>query len=266
VAVLDSGVDRSHPDLKGAIDNYDRMGFSPADLIGHGTHVSGIIAATANNQIGIAGVADCRLYCWKIFGDTPDADGEIYLDNAAYYRALEAVSRTEGVRVINLSLGGPAKDLTEAALIRVLVQRNDVLIVAAMGNEHSYGNPVEYPAALPGVLAVGAIGPNRRRAPFSNTGRHIGMVAPGASILSTLPTKTSRFRESQEYDAWDGTSMATPFVAGTAALVWAKHPQAKADEVRTRLSSNTTRLPAMRSKAWTPSYGSGLLNVREALS
>lgn len=266
VAVLDSGVDRTHPDLKRAVASYDHKPFGASDLIGHGSHVAGIIAAAANNAIGIAGVANCQVRCWKVFGDEPEDDGEIYMDNVAYYRALEAVARADDVRVVNLSLGGLEPDPTEAELIRALTERDDMLVVVAMGNEFEDGNPKEYPAVLPDVLAVGAIAPNRRRAPFSNTGSHIGIVAPGESILSTLPLRKSPFRDTQAYDAWDGTSMATPFVAGAAALVWTAHPDLTAAQVKRRLVSKTTRLPAMRGSSWTPSYGSGLLNLQRALA
>lgn len=265
VAVLDSGIDRTHPDLRGIVAKYDSKGFSAKDLIGHGTHVSGILAATTNNKIGISGVANCKLCCWKVFGDKPASDGEMYIDTEAYYRALEAAGRTKGVKVINMSLGGVEEDLTETDLVKGLVAGNDLLIVAAMGNEYREGNPVEYPASLPGVLAVGAIGPNRRRAGTSNTGKHIGLVAPGTDIISTLPLKTSPIRDETEYEAWSGTSMATPFVSGVAALVWARHPKLTAEEVRSRLLSTTTRIAALGGKKRTNTLGSGLLNARKAL-
>ena len=265
VAVLDSGVDRRHPDLRGVIASYDNGGFSAADLVGHGTHVSGIIAAKTNNKIGIAGVSNCKLHCWKVFSDEPESDGEIYIDLEAYYRALGAVSRKRGVKVLNLSLGGVEEDLTETDLIARLVGDDKVLVVAAMGNEYGEGNPIEYPAALPGVLAVGAIGANRRRSGTSNTGKHIGLMAPGVSILSTLPMKDSPFREEVEYEAWDGTSMATPFVTGVASLIWARRPSLTPAEVRDILVSKTTRLAAMKGKKRTNAYGSGLVNARKAL-
>lgn len=266
VGVLDSGIDRTHPDLKKVVRSYETSRFSAADLIGHGTHVAGIIAATVNNNIGIVGVADCKLSCWKVFGDTPESDGEIYLDNEAYYHALDAVGRTKGMRVVNLSLGGTVEDTTETKLISDLIAQDDILFVAAMGNEYDEGNPSEYPASIPGVLAVGAIGPNRRRASFSNTGSHIGVVAPGVSILSTLPLKKSIVRPETEYDSWDGTSMATPFVTGAAALAVAKNPALKASKLRELLKKKAARVPAMRGKRRTNSYGHGLLNLQKALS
>jgi subtilisin family serine protease len=270
VAVIDSGVDRTHPELKRAIAAYDHHGLKRADLIGHGTHVAGIIAATANNRIGIAGVAACRLRCWKVFGDEPDEDGELYIDNVAYYRALEAIIRTfnaRKIRVVNMSLGGDALDRTEANLLKVLHQADGApLVIAAMGNEYQEGNPIEYPAALPNVLAIGAVDEGRRRSTFSNTGRHIGLVAPGEGIFSTVPLKRSLVRDEVEYASWDGTSMATPFVAGVAALLFARHPKMAAADVHQRLVRNTTRVPSMGKRKWTRGYGAGLLNARLALT
>lgn len=266
VAILDSGVDQNHPDLKHAIRSYATMGFSSADLLGHGTMVAGIIAARTNNKIGIAGVTDSRLMCWKVFEDKPESDGELYLNNTAYYRALGALAEDGAIRVVNLSLGGVEEDKTEKDLIDRLVQKDRILIVAAMGNEFEEGNPVEYPASIPGVLAVGAIGEKRARARFSNTGGHIGLVAPGVSILSTVPLKASDVRQDTEYASWDGTSFATPFVVGAAAYVFARRPSLAAKEVRNLILRKTTRLAGMRKKSRTAAYGTGLLNIRKLLS
>lgn len=266
VAVLDSGVDTSHPDLAKAITSYDHSRFRAADLVGHGTHVAGIIGATTNNKIGIAGVARCGLRCWKVFGDEPEDDGEIYLDNEAYYQALGEVGNERDVKVINLSIGGVEEDALEADLVRRIVARDDKLIIAAMGNEYEEGNPTEYPAALPGVLAVGAIGPNLRRATFSNLGSHIGIVAPGTGILSTLPLKKSSVRPETEYDSWDGTSMATPFVSGAAALAFARRGDHSGSEIRDLLVSRARRVPAMgKAKKKSRAYGKGLLNLKATL-
>lgn len=266
VAILDSGIDQNHPDLKRAIRSYATMGFSSADLLGHGTHVAGIIAARTNNKIGIAGITNSKLMCWKVFEDKPESDGELYLNNTAYYRALAALSDDRAIRVVNLSISGTEEDETEKELIEGLVQKDRILIVAAMGNEYEDGNPIEYPAAIPGVLAVGAIGEKRTRARFSNTGTHIGLVAPGESILSTVPLRASDVREDTEYGSWDGTSFATPIVVGAATYVFARRPTFTAKEVRELLLRKTIRLVGMRKKSRTAAYGTGLLNLRKLLA
>jgi subtilisin family serine protease len=262
VAVLDTGVDARHPDLKGAIEAYHRGGHSAKDLPGHGTHVAGIIAALANNGVGIAGVADCRLHLWKVFGDPAGPRAFEQFDDEAYNRALGAVLDSPA-RIVNLSLGGTASSRTEAELIAALVAEG-VLVVAAMGNEYAEGNPVEYPGAYADVLAVGAIGEARRRAAFSGTGRHINLVAPGEHILSTLPRYAFADRAT-DYDAWDGTSMAAPHVAGVAALLKAQNPQKTGAWIGKRLQKTARRVPAMGRKKFSTAYGHGLVSVAKAL-
>jgi len=262
VALLDTGVDAKHPDLKGAIEAYHRGAHSAKDLPGHGTHVAGIIAALANNGVGIAGIADCRLHVWKVFSDPAGPRAFEEFDDEAYNRALGAVLDSPA-RIVNLSLGGTASSRTEQELIGALVAEG-VLVVAAMGNEYAEGNPVEYPAAYANVLAVGAIGEARRRAAFSCTGRHINLVAPGEHILSTLPRYAFADRAT-DYDAWDGTSMAAPHVAGVAALVQAQNPSKAGTWIGNRLQRTALRLPAMRRKKFTASYGYGLVSVARAL-
>ncbi|MGE5220475.1 MAG: S8 family peptidase [Chloroflexota bacterium] len=266
VAVLDTGIDATHPDLAGRFADYNHDGSSAKDIIGHGTHVAGIIAANPNNHIGIAGISTPALHIWKIFGDQPASDGEDYVDEVFYQRALNA-ARNAGVRVVNLSIGGGARSQTEELLFRRLMQSGAV-IVAAMGNEFAEGNPIEYPGAYPGVVAVGAIDEANRRAPFSNTGRHIDLSAPGVNILSTLPMKTSRARKKVDtkYNAWDGTSMATPHVTAAAALIIARHPDWTPVQVADHLRATATKVPEMGGKDRTREHGTGLLNLKDGLS
>jgi len=136
-----------------------------------------------------------------------------------------------------------------------------VTTVAAMGNEFEYGNPTEFPAAYDSVYAVGAIGPDLRRGRFSNTGAHISISAPGVSILSTLPRRASAFRAETHYAAWDGTSMATPHVAGAAALYCAKHPVATPADVTKAPSSSARKVPDMGSRSFTKQHGAGLVDL-----
>jgi hypothetical protein len=115
VAVLDTGVDDEHPDLKSLAISYDRQGLSRRDIVGHGTHVCGIISATTNNPVGINGVAHCTLAVYKVFPDEPAADGQFYVDGDRYLKALGGVVGS-GAKVINLSIGGSARSDTEQLL------------------------------------------------------------------------------------------------------------------------------------------------------
>lgn len=266
VAVLDTGVDTSHPDLRRVVQTYDPGSASAEDIVGHGTHVCGIIGASPDNHVGIAGVCKCDLYVWKIFGDKPATDGEYYVDELAYQRALNA-ARNGNMQVVNLSIGGTQYTQTEALLIRKLID-SGTTVVAAMGNEYHPFNPTEFPASYPGVIAVGAINESNRRAAFSNTGKHIALSAPGTNVLSTLPMKQSKYRTKEEtqYAAWSGTSMATPHVTAAAALVMARNPRLKPADVAKRLRQTATRVPAMGKKKRTDELGNGLLNLRDAVS
>ncbi len=265
VGVLDTGVDVTHPDLQTAIAAYYYDGTSDTDVVGHGTHVSGIIAANPDDRAGITGVSNCKLNVWKIFGDTPDDQGDYYVDELLYQRALGAV-QTAGIQVINLSIGGAAKNPTEETLFRKLIEAN-VTVVAAMGNEFQRANPVEYPAAYPGVIAVGATDETDKRAGFSNTGPHIGLSAPGVNILSTLPIQPSDYRPQDQtnYAAWSGTSMATPHVTAAASLVIGANPGFSNKQVADRLKATAAKILAMGGKQNTPELGAGLLDLQAAV-
>lgn len=262
IAVLDTGIDTTHVDLRQIAVHYDHKDTSATDLLGHGTHVSGIIRANAFNGIGIRGMCSCPLAMWKIFDDTP-IQGDFYVNGENYLRALGLLV-DEGCRVVNLSIGGTQQSQAEALLFRRLRKRN-ILPVAAMGNEFEEGNPVEFPAAYPGVIAVGAISSELRRASFSNTGPHIWLSAPGHSILSTVPMLASPFRDEVRYAQWNGTSMATPHVTAAAAMYWAKHPTASADQVEAALARGVKKLAQMKSAAFTREVGHGLLYLPKLL-
>lgn len=272
VAVLDTGVDTTHPDLSVLASRYRHSGLKAEDIVGHGTHVTGIISALVNNGVGIAGVCKPEIHVWKVFSDEPDADGEYYVDDLRELRALNAAVKA-GVQVINLSIGGFAELEQEKVLIKKAIDAG-VVVVVAMGNEYLEGNPIEYPAKYadeyPGVIAVGATNQYNRRASFSNTGKHITLCAPGASILSTLPMKPSAYRGSDEteYAAWDGTSMATPYVTAAAALVIAKsRRQVTPAEVALHVTTTATRgLEGMSGTRHSEVYGAGLLDLDAALS
>jgi len=264
VAVLDTGIDANHPDLKGAIESYTHTGNSARDFDGHGSHVAGIVAATSSNGVGITGIADARLHIYKVFDDPRGRSKELPYNDVAFNRALADILDSD-IKIVNLSLGGPESSETERLLFQSL--RNEgKLVIAAMGNEFEDGNPIGYPAAYKSVVAVGAIDDRMLRASFSNTGKHIAVSAPGEGILSTIPLQPfPPERRQTEYIAWGGTSMAPPHVAGLAALIWAKHPKKNVNWIASRINRTAKKLAAMRGKSFTPAFGHGLVNARAAL-
>jgi hypothetical protein len=258
IAVLDTGIDLRHPDLKGVDIRYDHGEMRPEDLEGHGTHVSGIISAIAARKHGSVGIAQCDLDVWKVFDDQKFR-GERYVDSEMYNRAL-GLALDGGCSVVNLSLGGEELDEVEKRLIARLIRRR-VAVVAAMGNEYEEGDPIEYPAALPGVIAVGGIDKNHERASFSNTGKHICVVAPAVGIRSTIPT--ARGSAKARYAAWDGTSFAAPQVAGAIGYLLSRRVMRNASpqQIRSMLAVKAVRLPGMRGKSFTKEFGHGLLDL-----
>ncbi len=263
VAICDTGVDEAHPDLQGVVSSYDHEGATATDIVGHGTHVSGIVAARSDDVAGVVGVARCRVAMWKVFPDEPTA-GNFYVDGTRFLRALNAVA-SSGAKVLNLSLGGTQSSQAEQILFDRL-ERAGVTVVAAMGNEYDHGNPVEYPAAYDHVLAVGAVAETNRRSVFSNTGAHIGLAAPGSNVLSTLPTAASSVRADTRYASWSGTSMATPHVAAAAAIVAAGHPDWTPADTKRHLQARAAKVADMGGKSFTDEFGAGLLDMASLLA
>ncbi|MBM3274020.1 MAG: S8 family serine peptidase, partial [Candidatus Sericytochromatia bacterium] len=236
-------------DASGSIDscrgyNYDwvnayrDIGHPGPDGHGHGTHVAGIIAAVGNNSGGsggnIVGVAPAATI---LPVKTMDCNGDGQDWNIAY--GIKA-SADQGAKVLNLSIGGPEPSpLLEDALGYAIAK--GALVIVAAGN--GQGSPVYYPAAYPGVIAVGAVDRDDAYQTFSNVGAQMGLVAPGGTInqsrdgiLSTVPTYRSELSQSGlAYSRVSGTSQASPFVAGVAALIWSREPSLTADQIRTRL-------------------------------
>ena len=224
VAVVDSGVDAAHPDLNGDVlpgtDYVASGGNGFDDENGHGTHVAGIIAATANNGLGVAGLAQgVKILAVRALDghgsgwDSDIASGIIYATD-------------HGASVINLSVGGARSDVTASAVSYAL--SHHVVVVAAAGNARQSGNAVSYPGAYPGVLGVAASDSSDAIADFSNTGSYVDVAAPGVGILSTYPGG---------YASMSGTSMATPFTAASAALLEAADPALTPDQVDSVLES-----------------------------
>lgn len=246
IAVLDSGISR-HPDLPGSIvdgGDYTGEGDSRADGTGHGTHVSGVIAAVPNNRIGIAGLApDARLHAYKVL----NSSGRGYTSWAA--RAI--VDATDaGVQIINLSIGGTEYSATLDAAIQYAASKG-VLLIAAAGNDAGKGSPTNYPAALPAVIGVGAVDEKGAVGNFSNRGPYVELAAPGVSVISTVGAGG--------YQMWNGTSMAAPHVAASAALLIAAG--VAPSEVRAKLSSTAVTMGGGKNDA----SGYGLVSPARAL-
>ncbi len=220
VAVVDSGVAASHPDLTGRVSSgYSVLsgGAGTSDGCGHGTHVAGVIAAKTNNGGGIAGMSrTATILPIKVF----DSSCEGFVDDVAA-GIVKAVGR--GAHVINLSLGGDVAVTAEAQAVAYARSKNRIVIAAA-GN-HTGGllgtpNVRTYPAAHAGVIGVAAVDPSWAPASFSNFGDWVDVSAPGVGILSTMPPSSADGCGSN-YCWLNGTSMATPHVAALAAMALA---------------------------------------------
>ncbi|AEP86287.1 serine protease Isp [Bacillus spizizenii] len=214
IAVLDTGCDTSHPDLKNQIiggknftDDDGGKEDAISDYNGHGTHVAGTIAANDSNG-GITGVApEASLLIVKVLGGENGSGQYEWIINGINYAVEQKVD------IISMSLGGPS-DVPELAEAVKNAVKNGVLVVCAAGNEGDGDERTEelsYPAAYNEVIAVGSVSVARELSEFSNANKEIDLVAPGENILSTLPNK--------KYGKLTGTSMAAPHVSGALALI-----------------------------------------------
>lgn len=261
IAVVDTGIDLEHPDLKAKIvSGYDVINQGttpPRDGNGHGTHASGIAAAMTDNKVGMAGVAGrSKLMPVRALDDEGAGNG---LDVAT--GVVWAVDH--GAHVVNLSLGGPEPNETLERAIQYALMRN-VPVIVAMGNEAT--GDARYPAASPGVIAVGSVDTTRSLSSFSNYGPWMTLVAPGSQIMSTMPTysvyMTTNEGYRNSYDFMDGTSMAAPMVAGVVALIKSRYPQLTPAEIKARLEGTATDLGQ---PGYDPQYGHGLINAARAI-
>ena len=256
VAILDTGVDLSHPDLQGKI--VSSVNFSSSatasDMYGHGTHVAGIAAAATNNGVGIAGLGyNTTVMNVKVLGD----------DGTGSYAAVAngiTWAADHGARVINMSLGGTTPSTTLESAVNYAWGKG-VVVVAAAGNSSS--TTQSYPAAYSNAIAVAATNADDTLASFSNRGDWVDISAPGVSIYSTVPTGSCPLCASTGYGYASGTSMASPFVAGLAALVITHVTDANGsgtvnDEVRACLEASADALT-------TTGAGSGRINALNAV-
>lgn len=251
VAVVDSGVSASHPDLHGKLlPGYDFFDDDdePDDKVGHGTAVAGIIAARGNDGVGIAGVAmDTMILPVKV----GSVDGSPISAIAA--GIVWAVDN--GAHIINLSLGSdfPSDALHDAV---IYAYEHNVPVVAAAGNEPE---AISYPGAYPETISVGASTPWGTLTAFTSRSNRVDLVAPGTGVLAS-------WWEEGEGDTWasvSGTSFAAPMVAGTLALLRSLDPELTTEELRALLRQ--TAIPVDDPEA-EPGAGAGHLDAGAALS
>lgn len=256
IAILDSGIDCSHPDLA---DNcrpgynfaYDNNDTFDDGYISHGTHIAGIIGAR-NNGTGVVGVAPAaELYPVKVLG------GSVMGDLSDILAGMEW-SILNGMNVINLSIGAPIdspsfKDACDRAY------QAGIVVVSASGNSGS--STIDFPAAYDSVIAVSATNPDDTIATFSNYGDKIELAAPGLNINSTM--------RGGGYGTMKGTSQATAHVTGAAAVLFSKKMSdtngngRTADEIRALLTASATDLGVAGKDQY---FGYGLVNLTKALT
>ncbi|MBI4836339.1 MAG: S8 family serine peptidase [Candidatus Abawacabacteria bacterium] len=286
VAVIDSGVTATHPDLSDrlwvnskesndSIDN-DQNGLlndingwnfvddnnNLTDKFGHGTQVAGIIAAR-NDSVGLVGIAPAsKIMPLRVLGDNGYGSTSDVIQAINY--AIE-----KKAHVINMSLGAAYAD--SAALINACnnAVANGIVVVAAAGNSNQDITTYHFaPANISSVIAVGSITSSGTKASFSNTGNALSLVTPGLSIVSTRAGSTGSSNQvlpdgSKSYIIASGTSFSSPMVAAAAALVLEKNPGFSVSQVRNQLQNTATDLGSAGKDT---QFGYGLLNVTSALS
>ncbi|HEX2955370.1 MAG TPA: S8 family serine peptidase, partial [Chitinispirillaceae bacterium] len=271
IGVIDTGIDYLHPDLtdniwknpgevpdngidddgNGFIDDYYGWDFAyddnnPDDQYGHGTHCSGTIAGKGNNGIGVAGVMwNARVMAIKFLDDFGSGTTSDAIDAVNY-------ATTMNVQVTNNSWGGGgySQALEEA------IASSGIFVAAAGNNGSDNDEWPEYPASytLDNIISVAATDHNDSLAYFSCYGQNsVDLSAPGVDILSTLPNNN--------YEAWSGTSMATPHVTGAVALLWSNNPSLRSSDIKNAILQSVDKKPVLENKT----VSGGRLNIQKVL-
>ncbi|MBP9686214.1 MAG: S8 family serine peptidase [Candidatus Doudnabacteria bacterium] len=279
VAVVDTGVDQTHEDLKDGsfvpgydfITNQNIAVGSDSDDNGHGTLIAGVLAATANNSVGVAGT-NWQLTLMPI--KALDATG-----NGSAEQVTKAImwAADHGAHIINLSLGGVGfgQDTALANAVTYAFRRNIVLVSAAGNDAAAVGKDLDAEPVFPicddngenMIIGVAAIDVNDQKPGFSNYGKScVDVSAPGKRILSTIsrdPVTGAKTAHSYAYAS--GTSLATPFVSGQAALLRALYPDATNKQIRDRIIASTDPIDSLNltqcNGVCTSKLGSGRINV-----
>lgn len=257
VAVIDTGIDTTHPDLAANIGTGYDFGdgdSNPHDdctdptVRGHGSHVSGIISAVGNNATGVTGVGwGLSIMPLKV----AQSDCDLFLDDVA---SALVYATNNGAHVVNISLGGEHEATMQAAVNAATSA--GLVVVAAAGNESTDDFTFSYPAAYSDVVAVAATDRTDQVASFSNYGSWVDIAAPGDEIRSTIPSNTYGYKS--------GTSMASPMVAGVVGLMKSLNPAMTRAQILTKLAQATEDIDALN-----PTYvgliGAGRINAAYAL-
>lgn len=241
MALLDTGASTSHPDLQLAggqsfVEEEDTY----EDMQGHGTHVAGIINAPLN-AYGVVGMAPgAEVYALKVL----DISGTGY-----YSSVIEAIEWCidNGIQIVSMSFGGMENSEILHQVIQEAATEHGILFVAAAGNNGSGEETETYPARYPEVLSVGAVNSAYQRSAFSSTGTELDITAPGEQVWSTALDGG--------YNVRSGTSMAAPYVAGAAALIWEFETGLSAEQIRNRLVGTAIDLGDSHE------YGAGFVQV-----
>ena len=269
VAVVDTGVNPDGEDSFGGRvimgQSFVRTAKNSSDDNGHGTHVAGTVGQETNNQTGCAGIAfDATILAVKVLNKRGVGFSSGIVDGIRW-------AADNGADVMNFSFGSSTSSLTEEEAINY-AHGKDVVICAASGNDGT--NTVGYPAAYENCIAVGSTRYDRHRAPYSNYGAELDVVAPGGDtsvdqnsdgnpdgILQE--TFMKRFRSyAWDYYYFQGTSMATPHVSGVAALIRSLHPAFTADQVRQAIENSAQDLGP---QGWDAEFGWGLVDADASL-
>jgi serine protease len=270
VAVIDTGVYFLLEDLNQTqfLQGYDFYNGYPNafDDNGHGSHVTGTIAQSTNNELGVSGIAtNIKILPVKVL----DFDGSGYSSDVAQ-GIIFAVNNDADI--INLSLGGEASAIVDEACQYASDQ--GVLVIASTGNDGAAS--INYPAALPQVIAVGAVNDINLKAPYSNYGTGLDIMAPGGDFTRELYNEEYDLNYSagiiqntinpedstMGYFIFEGTSMAAPHVAGLAALIKSKNPSLTAEEIKDILYSTADDYDV---PGYDVNYGYGIINPVKAL-
>lgn len=255
IAILDTGIDPKHPAFSSKIvkpvnfTSKDKNDY--IDEHGHGTHVAGIAASVTNSKA--YSTYTTKIMPIKVIG--PKGGQSKWIISGILHAVIN------GAKVINISIGGPPFSKALQRAINYAWQKG-VVIVAAAGNEGM--EKVEYPAGYNFVLAVSAANEANNRAKFSNWGVNIGISAPGTSILSTTPTYPTP-NKLPFYDTLQGTSQATPFISGLAALLFAIDQNLSNEDVIQTIQKSADPINE-EIKQWNPFFGYGLLNPTNAIN